>query len=99
MPCWTRRETTVALDAVGIDIDRLREAAAEHGCTVRSVDGKIEIRDRRGRPAVEVTSLVKQTYAGLTVRAGMRRFGFKTKRQNVEERAGVGRVLKMRVGR
>ncbi len=86
MPCWEVRETTVNLDAKGIDRDRLAEAASTHNVYVTFSEGRASLTDYRGRASAEVEGLVKQTYAALTVKAGLSRFGLLRGRQLSEEK-------------
>lgn len=99
MPCWTRTTTSVALDAEGLNEDRLRAAAAEHGiaATVVTENGKrkVVLRDRFARPVKEVERIVRQEYGKRTVMDGLQKFGFRVQKQAVE----ANDVLKLTVGR
>lgn len=99
MPCWTSRLMTVELDAKGIVFARLQAAAAEHGYTVTREGGKVVITGRSRLTQDEMTAKVRQSYARLTVEAGLKKFGIKTKSVYYGLEEGVGQVVRMRVGR
>jgi len=77
MPCYTRTTVKTEIEREGRDLERLQEAARELGyrMTVKA-GGKLELVNTRNRYAkADVAALTRQ-YAALTVKAGMKRFGW-----------------------
>jgi hypothetical protein len=100
MPCWTTTTTSVALDAEGLNEDRLRAAAAEHGiaATIVNENGKrrVVLRDYSARSVEEVERIVRQEYSKRTVADGLRKFGFRVQKTT---NTGTGSTVKLTVGR
>jgi hypothetical protein len=99
MPCWEIRETQVNLDASTIDRARLVEAGKENSVTVTFEGTTAILTDRYGRSTSTVEGLVKQTYASMTVKAGLLKFGLARGKSLSEERVD-GRIrLTLKAGR
>ena len=75
MPCYTRTTVKVEIESGGRDIERLREAAAGLGYSIRvTPQGRIEVQSATRNPDI---AALKREYAALTVKAGLKRFGWK----------------------
>lgn len=95
MPCWTTTTTRVEIAAEGRDKERLIAAGKVHGVDVLFSEGKVTLRDWRGRDSAAVERLVKQEYASMTVSDGLRKFGFRVQKQQTTAEGG----RKLTVGR
>jgi hypothetical protein len=101
MPCDTVRVVTVArFDA--LDFDRLQKAAETVSLIVRRTGRETEVAvlDMYGNAAnaAEVAKL-RSAYAAETVKAGLKRFGWKVKTQVTETEERVGVVTRLKAGR
>jgi hypothetical protein len=100
MPCDTIRTVTVA-SFDKLDFARLQAAAAIVGLLVQQRSATdVVVLGRFGYAATsgEVAKL-RSAYAAETVKAGLKRFGWKIKTQVVESEERVGVVTRLKAGR
>jgi len=93
--CWTVREISVNLDALGkVDESRIAEAARLLGYRVTRQQGKLVVSSWSGQPDL---AALKREYASLTVQAAAKRFGWRV--QSVDRNQKVAQTISVKLGR